>query len=75
MKTYMIILLVILSILIAGRVEANERKKKYLNPGVINRCLRPNPPPECHQNKHIPRTPANKYRRGCTKINRCRRDP
>ncbi|XP_010509320.1 PREDICTED: protein RALF-like 25 [Camelina sativa] len=70
MKTYMIILLVIFSILIAGGVEANEPKKKYLN---LNRCSRPNPPPGCHQQPHKPRTPVHEYTRGCTKINRCRR--
>ncbi|XP_010466937.1 PREDICTED: protein RALF-like 25 [Camelina sativa] len=72
MKTCMIILLVIFSILIAGGVEANESQRKYLN---LNRCSRPNPPPGCHQHPNKPRTPVHKYRRGCTKINRCRRHP
>ncbi|XP_010513978.1 PREDICTED: protein RALF-like 25 [Camelina sativa] len=74
MKTCMIILLVIFSILIAGGVEANGTKRKYLN---LNPCSRPNPPPGCHphHSHHKPRAPVHKYSRGCTKINRCRRHP
>jgi len=66
----MIILLVICSILIVGRVEANDNKRKYL---LLDPCLRPNAPPGCHRQPYKPRTPVNVYSRGCTTINRCRR--
>ncbi|CAH8261790.1 unnamed protein product [Arabidopsis lyrata] len=73
MKTFMIILLVICSILIAGRVEANNPKRKYLNPGILNPCLRPNAHKGCQRPQYKPRTPVNSYSRGCSTINRCRR--
>ncbi|CAL9222296.1 unnamed protein product [Arabidopsis halleri] len=74
MKTFMIILLVICSILIAGRVEANNPKRKYINEGIFNPCLRPNAPKGCQRPQYRPRTPVNSYSRGCNTINRCRRE-
>lgn len=63
MKKFMIILF-------AGRVEAQP--KKYLNPGITNPCLGPNPPPGCHPPNAV-RSPVNTYRRGCSIIHQCRR--
>ena len=71
MKTLMICLLVISSVVIRG-----DAATKYLDPGVLNHCLRPNPPPGCHipdpKGKTPPRTPAHDYHRGCSKSQRCR---
>ncbi|ESQ37090.1 hypothetical protein EUTSA_v10002753mg [Eutrema salsugineum] len=76
MKAWMILMLVICVSMIVGQSEA-AKGRKYLNPGVINPCLGPNPPAGCHphgsQNK--PRVPVNSYRRGCSYYNRCKRSP
>ncbi|CAL9222298.1 unnamed protein product [Arabidopsis halleri] len=75
MKAWMIILLVIC---VAVMVEQSEARKarKYIHPGVLNRCRGPTPPAGCHpHNSHQkPRVPVHKYSRGCGGINRCRRD-
>ncbi|XP_019092675.1 PREDICTED: protein RALF-like 26 [Camelina sativa] len=75
MKAWMIMLLVVCVAVIIEQSEANKGRK-YLNPGVLSPCHGPNPPAGCHphhsQNK--PRAPVHNYRRGCTRINRCKRD-
>ncbi|CAN8258215.1 unnamed protein product [Cochlearia groenlandica] len=73
MKAGMILLLVICVAAIADQSEAH---KKYINPGVLSPCNRPNPPPGCQASnvRNKPRTPANKYQRGCPLIKRCRRE-
>lgn len=74
MKTLMICLLVICSVVIIG--NAAEVSGKHLDPGVFNRCLGPNPPPGCQvpDSKEKTRTPAHDYRRGCQKSQHCRQD-
>ncbi|KAG7636664.1 Rapid ALkalinization Factor [Arabidopsis thaliana x Arabidopsis arenosa] len=73
MKAWVICLLVIFAAVIAEPVES---RRKYLDYGVITKCAGPNPPPGCYppgaQQKNP--TPANEYRRGCSKITRCKRD-
>lgn len=73
MKAWMIILLVISFAVIVEQSEAAPRK--YLNPGVLNPCHGPNPPTGCHPHHSLnkPPVPINTYRRGCSKIHKCKR--
>ncbi|KFK39825.1 hypothetical protein AALP_AA3G293300 [Arabis alpina] len=72
MKAWVILLLVICAAAIVEQSEA----RKYLKPHVFNKCHLPNPPAGCYPHNSInkPPTPANTYRRGCSKIHRCRHD-
>ncbi|XP_013593345.1 PREDICTED: protein RALF-like 30 [Brassica oleracea var. oleracea] len=75
MKTLMICLLMISSVMIIGNVaEVSAGKGKYLDPGVLDRCLGSNPPPECHipDPKDKTRAPAHDYRHGCLESQHCR---
>ncbi|XP_048600002.1 protein RALF-like 10 [Brassica napus] len=84
MKTLMICLLMISSVMIIGNVaevsagKGNTTRKmnsrKYLDPGVLDRCLGSNPPPECHipDPKDKTRAPAHDYRHGCLESQHCR---
>lgn len=75
MKTLMICLLMISSVVIIGNVaEVSAGKGKYLDPGVLDRCLGSNPPPECHipDPKDKTRAHAHDYRRGCLESQHCR---
>ncbi|CAN7081251.1 unnamed protein product [Brassica oleracea var. botrytis] len=67
MKAFVILMLVICAAVI---VEQSDAKKihKYL---IIDKCRLFNLPPGC-QIPHGPPVPANKYRRGCSAIFRCR---
>ncbi|AEE76988.1 unnamed protein product [Arabidopsis thaliana] len=75
MKAWMIILLVICVAVVVEQSEA-RKGRKYLNPGVLDRCRGPNPPAGCHPHNshHKPRVPVHNYSRGCSRITRCRRD-
>ncbi|CAN8270570.1 unnamed protein product [Cochlearia groenlandica] len=73
MKTLMICLLVISSVMLAKSAEVASGGKKYLDPGVLDPCLRPNPPAGCQRDaKDKPRERANEYQRGCSNQQRCR---
>ncbi|VVA98409.1 unnamed protein product [Arabis nemorensis] len=73
MKAWVILLLVICVATIVEQSEA-QQARKYLKPHVFSACHRPNPPAGCHPHNSInkPREQANKYRRGCSRIHRCR---
>ncbi|EOA32723.1 hypothetical protein CARUB_v10016027mg [Capsella rubella] len=72
MKAGLICLIVICAVVIAEPVEGRD----YINYGALDKCFGPNPPPGCYPpgTEHKKPTPVNEYSRGCTKINRCRRD-
>ncbi|CAN7075104.1 hypothetical protein Bca4012_090871 [Brassica carinata] len=76
MKTLMICLLMISSVMIIGNVAEVSAGSifKYLDPGVLDRCLGSNPPPECHipDPKDKTRAPAHDYRHGCLESQHCR---
>ena len=75
MKTLVICVLMISSVVIIGNVaEVSAGKGKYLDPGVLDRCLGSNPPPKCHipDPKDKTRPPSHDYRRGCLESQHCR---
>lgn len=76
MKTLMVCLLVISSVVILGNAVEFSGNRKYLDPGVINPCSGSNPPLGCHtpDPEEKTRAPVHEYQRGCSKSQRCRSD-
>ncbi|KAG2260991.1 hypothetical protein Bca52824_068070 [Brassica carinata] len=68
MKAYVILMLVICAAVIVEQSDAKQLRK-YL---IIDPCRRFHLPAGC-QIPRGPPVPVNKYRRGCSKITRCKR--
>ncbi|KAG7615772.1 Protein RALF-like 30 [Arabidopsis thaliana] len=74
MKAWVICLMVI-SIFMMIEPTLAAGGGKFLNPGVLDPCLRPNPPPGCQApgSAGKPRERVNEYKAGCSKLTRCNR--
>ncbi|ESQ56423.1 hypothetical protein EUTSA_v10026849mg [Eutrema salsugineum] len=73
MKAWVICLMLISIVLMAGP-SSSEDGRKFLKPGLLNPCSRPNPPVGCHPpgSEGKPKEEVNEHKPGCSKINRCR---
>ncbi|CAH2051277.1 unnamed protein product [Thlaspi arvense] len=69
--------LAICLLVICAAMVVKPGESRVIEYGAINPCARPNPPPGCNPpgSEHKDPSPANRYSRGCTKINRCKREP
>ncbi|XP_019089502.1 PREDICTED: protein RALF-like 30 [Camelina sativa] len=68
-----VICLMLISIFVM--MEPRLAGGKYLDPGVLNPCLRPNPPAGCQSPGSVekPKERANEHKAGCSKSTRCDR--
>lgn len=74
MKAWVICLIVISIVVMMEPVLSGGGKS--LDPGLLDPCLRPNPPAGCHPpgSAGKPKERANEYKAGCTKGTRCARE-
>lgn len=71
MKMRPFLLLILLLVVEIGVKEVEG--KKYLHPGLLDRCIESNHTlPGCNPKPNQPRQQANYYSHGCPKSQRCR---